>query len=237
MPTTLGTIPVLTHPRLKFSTCFFVLAALLSAAIAAPSARAQARISDKDLEALMKNLRDDAKSFRPGFDSALKKSSIRKTSQEKDARNLAARFEKQTDNMLNRFKRTRKADAELSSVRASAAQLDSLVRTLNLGAHVSSRWDKIQTELQRVSSAFGAQTSSLDNPRGISAGSETGSVICTQVVGEERANTLVRNAWRFRPPHTDLQYSEPLYLIVGEIRRGCSLLDARNSTVFCSDDK
>ena len=178
------------HPRLKLANCFFALAALLPAAIAAPSALAQGRINDKDLQALMKNLRDDAKSFRPGFDSALKKSSIRKTSQEKDARNLAARFEKQTDTMLKQFKRTRKADTELSGVRASAAQLDSLVRTLNLGAQISSRWDKIQTELQRVSSAFSGQTSLLDGPGPTSASAETSGATCTQTAADDKAKTL-----------------------------------------------
>ena len=53
---------------------------------------AQNRVSDKDLENLIRNLRDDAKSFRPVFESALKKSSIRKTSEEKDAKKLAEQF-------------------------------------------------------------------------------------------------------------------------------------------------
>ena len=41
---------------------------------------AQGRINDKDLENLIRNLRDDAKSFRPVFSAGLKKSTIRKTS-------------------------------------------------------------------------------------------------------------------------------------------------------------
>jgi len=38
------------------------------------------RLSDKDLETVMSNLKADAKAFRPRFDSAIKKSSIRNTS-------------------------------------------------------------------------------------------------------------------------------------------------------------
>jgi hypothetical protein len=38
----------------------------------------------------MGNVMDDVKSFRPMFNSAIGKSSIRKTSREKDAKNLVA---------------------------------------------------------------------------------------------------------------------------------------------------
>ena len=41
-------------------------------------------MSDKDVQALMQNLRDDAKSFKPQFNSAISKSTIRKTSREKE---------------------------------------------------------------------------------------------------------------------------------------------------------
>ena len=58
---------------------------------------AQGRLSDKDLQRLMQNLKDDAQPFRQSFANALKKSTIRKTSQEKDARALADTFAKQAN--------------------------------------------------------------------------------------------------------------------------------------------
>ena len=58
---------------------------------------AQGRLSDKDLQRLMQNLKDDAQPFRQSFANALKKSTIRKTSQEKDARMLADSFAKQAN--------------------------------------------------------------------------------------------------------------------------------------------
>jgi hypothetical protein len=182
------------RPTFKCSLRLVVLAAL-AWFLATPLARAQGRINDKDLETLMRNLKEDAKSFRPVFTSALKKSTIRKTSQEKDAASLANRFEKQTEAMLNRFKSTKKADNELSVVRSSADQLSQIVRSMNLGPKTNSRWDKIEAELQQISGAFGIQNSANDNPRGISpygSGSDT-NVPSNQAAGLERAQRMVQD--------------------------------------------
>jgi hypothetical protein len=65
----------------------------------------QTRLNDKDVLQHMKNLKDDAKKFRPSFNSALAKSTIRKTTQEKDAKTLAQNFKKQTNSMYEAFKK------------------------------------------------------------------------------------------------------------------------------------
>jgi hypothetical protein len=62
---------------------------LVGMLVAGRFAVAQGRLSDKDLQRLMQNLKDDAQPFRQSFANALKKSTIRKTSREKDARALA----------------------------------------------------------------------------------------------------------------------------------------------------
>jgi len=55
-----------------------LLVAVLLSTAEAELLKAQSRINDKDLENLMRNLKDDAISFRSPFVSALKKSSIRR---------------------------------------------------------------------------------------------------------------------------------------------------------------
>jgi hypothetical protein len=70
---------------------------------------AQTRLSDKDVLQYMNNLKHDGKKFRSSFDSALSKSTIRKTTQEKDAKTLAQNFEKQTNSMYGKFKKTTKS--------------------------------------------------------------------------------------------------------------------------------
>ena len=146
----------------KFSRAFtlamifsFILGC--SALLQPPSAQAQAqvRVNDHDMEALMRNLRDDAKAFRPEFDSAVHKSTIRKTSQERDARDQAKAFERQTDMQLDHFKKTRHGQREFSGVMATAEQLDTIVNSLTLGPRVTERWEKIRTEVRQIADAYG----------------------------------------------------------------------------------
>ncbi len=136
--------------------CYLCMAVAFSFLFVLPpsSARAQMRVNDKDVESMMRNLRDDAKAFRPEFDSAIKKSTIRKTSQAKDDRRLANEFEKQTEAMLNRFKKNRGNAPELQQVESSAEQLDTVVNNLQLGPRVTERWQKIRTELNQVKAAY-----------------------------------------------------------------------------------
>jgi hypothetical protein len=140
--------------RAVFLAFCTLLAVSFVAALSAPLACAQGRVSDKDVETMMKNLRDDVRSFRPVFDSAIKRSTIRKTSKEKDARESAARLEQQTNAMLSYFRHTKKGGDEVSGAVSTAHEIDGLVNSLQLGPKVSFRWEKIQTELRQVTSAL-----------------------------------------------------------------------------------
>ncbi len=128
----------------------FLLAAFSSVAWA----QDQSRINDKDLARLMQNVRDDAQPFRKSFDSALKKSTIRGTSREKDARGLAATFEKQSKRALATFKDKRKAEDQVAAMVDTAGQIDPLVNSLSMNPTVTQQWDKLRTELHQVAQAF-----------------------------------------------------------------------------------
>src|SRR5260370_24507539 len=82
----------------------FLALSVVLALICAAGLSAQTRLNDKDVLQHMKNLKDDAKKFRSSFNSALAKSTIRKTTQQKDAKTLAQNFERQTDSMYEAFK-------------------------------------------------------------------------------------------------------------------------------------
>lgn len=116
----------------------------------------QTRVNDKDMQALMQNLRDDAKNFQPVFNDSVNHSGVRKTSQAKDAKDLARQFVRQTDAMLDQFKKHKKADAALPAVMDSAVRIDRLITSLNMNAQTVTRWEKVRGELHRVASAYGA---------------------------------------------------------------------------------
>jgi hypothetical protein len=185
------------------------------------------RISDKDLETLIGNLKDDAKSFRPRFDSAIQKSTIRKTSQAKDAKNLASLFQNQTAALLKDFKRTKKGTA-FPNVLSSASQIEKLIHDLNLDAP-SLGWDKVRADLAQVSNAFGvAMPSAADS-------GQSNSVPCLQAAGAERTKKLVDQCMLVSPAtHPPCNGQNSCTLIVDEIHRGCGLLQ-QNIPTFCAE--
>ena len=127
---------------------------LLLAASNVPLTFAQGRMNDKDVESLMNNLKDDAKKFKSVFDSQVGKSTIRKTSQEKDAKSLVEQFQKQTENMSHQFGSSKKADQSLPPVLASADRIDKLLTTTPMGDQTAGAWSKVKTELSTLSQQF-----------------------------------------------------------------------------------
>jgi hypothetical protein len=118
------------------------------------TARAQNRVNDKDLARMMENVKHDSQPFRKSFDSAVKKSTIRGTSREKDARGLAKTFEDQSKRALETFQKHKKAEDQVAAMVDTAGQIDQLVSSLNLNPVVSQRWDRVRTELHQVAQAF-----------------------------------------------------------------------------------
>ena len=120
-----------------------------------PMLHAQSHLDTKDIETLMKNLKEDSKAFKSSFEDDLKKSAIRKTSEEKDAKQLASDFEKQADEMLSDFKKTKRANVAVENTLNTAHELEKMVASLQIGHHADAQWQKIRSELQEISNAFG----------------------------------------------------------------------------------
>jgi hypothetical protein len=131
---------------------FSILALLL--ATAAFSTAAQDRLSDKDVANMMNNLKNDAKNFRQVWNHALSKSTIRKTSREKDARNLGAQFQNQTQGMLRQFQSNKTVDTSLPLVQQTARNIEQVKSDVSLGPVVDQQWIKIRTELDQIAQAF-----------------------------------------------------------------------------------
>lgn len=136
---------------------FSLLTIALLLSVAAFSTAAQDRLSDKDVASMMNNLKNDAKNFRPVWDKALSKSTIRKTSREKDARNLASQFQNQTEGMLRQFQRNKTADQSLPLVQQTARSIEQVKSDVSLGPVVDQQWTKIRTELDQIAQAFNSK--------------------------------------------------------------------------------
>jgi hypothetical protein len=127
---------------------------LLAVALNVVSAQTPARMNDKDLERLMKNVHEDAKRFSESFKKAVAKSSIRKTSRQKEAERLADRFVSQTEGMAKKFGDKKKADETLPVVYQSVGEIDQFVKELSLQDAALADWNKVTAELDQVSQQF-----------------------------------------------------------------------------------
>lgn len=192
-----------------------------------PAALAQSRLNDKDVAHLMSNLHEDVKNFRSPYESALKKSSFRKTSQEKDAKELGKQLERQTDGMLKIFQQKRKADDAFQLVAATAQKVDAVVQQLGPQSSAIPAWSRVQADLSALGPAFGitpivSQTTSSD-------------ISCFQAVGDRRSARLVEECQQVSPStHSPCNAQNSCKLITDEIRRGCALITS-NAPAFCAE--
>lgn len=209
--------------------CASILAVIvLLGALCTATARAQSRLNDRDVEHLMNNLREDVGSFRGPFESALKKSAIRKTTQESDARNLARRFDDESKEMLKTFQKKRKADQSFKTVNATAQQIDPIVRQLDPSSAALPAWGRVQSDLKALSAAFGVATAAPSQPA-------SAEVSCYQAVGQVRSAQLVRECAAVSPAtNSPCNAQNSCKLITDEIRRGCALITS-NAPSFCAE--
>ena len=210
---------------------FLVLLAMV-AGVGRPAV-AQGRLSDKDLQRLMQNLKDDAQPFRQSFDNALKQSTIRKTSKEKDARMLADSFVKQANSALDSFKRNQKAEPAVTELVHTATQIDPLVYSLQLDSATTSQWEKLRSELHQIAQAYGIPERYLE-PQGPSAALSTKGT-CLNAVGVTRSRLLVNECLQVSPAtHPPCNAQNACSLIVDEIKRGCALI-GQGAPGFCAE--
>jgi hypothetical protein len=198
-------------------------------------AMAQGRLSDKDLQRLMQNLKDDAQPFHKNFAKALKKSTIRKTSQENDATALADTFAKQTNTALETFKHQQKADQEVIALVHTAAQIDPLVYSLQLNPQTTSQWERLRTELHQIAQAFGVPEPYFAPPPGSASAAPSSTGTCLNAVGIERSRQLVNECIQVSPAtHPPCNAQNACSLIVDEIKRGCALI-GQGAPGFCAE--
>jgi hypothetical protein len=213
--------------------CFSRFLIILALFAASTFTSAQGRVSDSDLQKMLENVRDDAKSFRHPFESALKNSTIRKTTAEKNAKALGETFEHQTKAAVDEFKHGHHAGSQISAMFVTAHGLNSVMTNLQATATLA-QWTKISRELEQISSALGQPTSFSS---ALTANTTQASVACRTAVGAERSQALVTECMKVssaaHPPCND---QNSCVQIIDEIKRGCGLL-GQDAPQFCLEYK
>ncbi len=211
---------------------------LLISASNMASTHAQSRMSDADLEKLVRGLRNHARSFQLMLNTALRKSTISRTSRARNAEQAADSFERGTESLLNEFMRTRGGEDKLHSLQRSGQQIHTFVNTYRLGRQIAGRWGRIEAELQQVRLAYAARTSTARQEAGAKSthAGRSGSASCLDEIGEERAARIVDQCLEISPAtHPPCNSQNPCALIVNEIRRSCALSGTRGAPAFCKE--
>ena len=118
------------------------------------NAAAQARVSDDDIKKLMENLKEDAKKFSESFKDDIEKSSIRHTSEEKAGKQLAERFPKQIEGMLNQFKDKKNANAAFAAVNQSLTSLGQYMEKISPGKKTTDSWSRVKEGMGLIGKAL-----------------------------------------------------------------------------------
>jgi len=143
--------------RSRFCQCSVILLLALFSLMVTRDGAAQNRLSDKDVEKMMENLKNDAKQLKSDGDSAVGKSTIKGTDQEKQFKSLLDQFQKQTENMHDHFKSKKNADSDMKAVRESADEIDKSLTANPLGDKVNAQWSRVKSEMDTLSKAFGIE--------------------------------------------------------------------------------
>jgi hypothetical protein len=198
-------------------------------------AAAQGRLNDKDLQRAMESLKDDAQPFRQTFANALKKSTIHKSTQEKDARALADAFAKEASAALDAFKHNKKADPQVAALVHTASQIDPLVYNLHLDQETATQWEKMRSELHSIAQAFNVPEPYFSSASGNAAAAQSTTGTCLNAVGIERSRQLVNECLQVSPAtHPPCNAQNACSMIVDEIKRGCALI-GQGAPGFCAE--
>jgi hypothetical protein len=112
----------------------------------------------------------------------------------------------------------------------TASQIEKIMTDLKIDPQTTG-WDKIRTDLNQVSNAFG-----IAQPAAAAGGGDS-TIPCIQAVGVERAKKLVEECLQVSPAtHPPCNSQNSCQLIIGEIKRSCSLLQ-KNQPSSCAEYK
>jgi cell division septum initiation protein DivIVA len=140
--------------RLRRARVLVAVLAMIVPFVSALPSHAQARLSDKDLQQRIKNMNSDIKRFRSMFNSSVSKTSIRKTTQAKDAKTLVQNLQNESTSLYEKFKKTKKPDPYLQNCLDLSAQIDKVLQATQFDPATVAQSEKIKPQLKDVAAAF-----------------------------------------------------------------------------------
>lgn len=112
------------------------------------------RVSDRQVEQIIRSIERRSNTFRRSFDSALDHSRLDGTYTEDDLNNRVKAFEDATNDLRSRFNGRTAVSSDVDNVLNRAAQIDQFMRTNLKQRRVQGDWTLLKGDLQRLANAY-----------------------------------------------------------------------------------
>ena len=112
------------------------------------------RVSDRQVEQIIRSIETRSDTFRKSFDAALDRSRLDGTYREDDVNNRVKAFEESTNDLRSRFNDRRAVAADVENVLNRAAGIDQFMSANLRQRRVQGDWSLLKTDLQRLANAY-----------------------------------------------------------------------------------
>lgn len=138
---------------------FVVSVICVCAALLVSNAKAQVigqpyRLSDSDVERIIRRIEQQSDRFRSTLDDALDKSRFNGSNREDDINSFIKDFYDQTKRLRDRFDDRKSASADVEAVLNRAARIDDFMRRNRISSKVQDDWSKLRGNLDELASAY-----------------------------------------------------------------------------------
>lgn len=140
--------------RLFVVLLLFLCSALFVSNLAAQDIGQAYRVSDKELERIIRRIEQQSDHFRSSLDSALDKSRYNGSNREDDINSFVKAYYEQTKRLRDRFNHHNSAAADVQAVLDSAARIDQFMRRNRLSSKAEDDWANLRSNLDELASAY-----------------------------------------------------------------------------------
>jgi hypothetical protein len=123
-------------------------------AVSVPVSDVPYRISDKEVERVIKRIEDQSDKFRSRLDSALDKSRLDGTRREDDINAFVKDFYRETKTLRDHFDHHKSTGADVQSVLERAARIDDFMRRNRIRRGADSEWAKLRVNLDELARIY-----------------------------------------------------------------------------------
>ena len=112
------------------------------------------RLSDKDVEKIIRRIEQQSDHFRSSLDSALDKSRFNGSNREDDINSFIKDFYEQTKHLRNRFDKHQSTSPDVEAVLDRAARIDNFMSRNRLTSKAQDDWSTLKSNLDELASAY-----------------------------------------------------------------------------------